>query len=211
MTVGERIKNRREEIGMTVDELAEKLGKNRATIYRYERGDIEKLPIEILEPISRALDVSPGCLMGWKDEPPLESNVSAVYDNSTYMIPLFNEVAAGFGAYADEQVLEYVPVFVESPVKAKNMIAIRVRGDSMYPKIEDGDTIIVLKTDEVESGKIAVVLIDGDEAVVKKLEYNKKQAVLVSINPEYKDRVFEGEEVKRLRVVGRVVQILKYV
>ena len=50
MTVGERIKNRREEIGMTVDELAEKLGKNRATIYRYERGDIEKLPIEILEP-----------------------------------------------------------------------------------------------------------------------------------------------------------------
>ena len=211
MTIGERIKKLRIEQGLSQDELAAKVGyKTRSAINKIELNERDVKHSQIIT-FANALGTTPHYLMGWTDEVPLESNVSAVYDNSTYMIPLFNEVAAGFGAYADEQVLEYVPVFVESPVKAKNMIAIRVRGDSMYPKIEDGDTIIVLKTDEVESGKIAVVLIDGDEAVVKKLEYNKKQAVLVSINPEYKDRVFEGEEVKRLRVVGRVVQILKYV
>ena len=211
MTIGERIKKLRIERGLSQDELAAKVGyKTRSAINKIELNERDVKHSQVVT-FANALGTTPHYLMGWTDEAPLESNVSAVYDNSTYMIPLFNEVAAGFGAYADEQVLEYVPVFVESPVKAKNMIAIRVRGDSMYPKIEDGDTIIVLKTDEVESGKIAVVLIDGDEAVVKKLEYNKKQAVLVSINPEYKDRVFEGEEVKRLRVVGRVVQILKYV
>lgn len=91
MTVGERIKNRREKIGMTVDKLAEKLGKNRATIYRYERGDIEKLPIEILEPISRALDVSPGCLMGWTDEP-TKKTAPSLSSEEHHLIELFRQL-----------------------------------------------------------------------------------------------------------------------
>lgn len=69
MTVGERIKQKRLEKGMSVDELAAKLGKNRATIYRYESNDIENLPITILGPISEALNVSPTYLMGYEDDP----------------------------------------------------------------------------------------------------------------------------------------------
>jgi len=69
MTIGERIRQRRKEIGMSVDELAEKLGKNRATIYRYESDEIENMPITVLEPLARALNVSPAYLMGWEDEP----------------------------------------------------------------------------------------------------------------------------------------------
>lgn len=91
MTVGERIKKRREEMGMTVDELAEKLGKNRATIYRYERGDIEKLPIEILEPISLALNVSPGFLMGWTDEP-AKKTTSSLSSEERHLIDLFRQL-----------------------------------------------------------------------------------------------------------------------
>lgn len=91
MTVGERIKKRREEMGMTVDELAEKLGKNRATIYRYERGDIEKLPIEILEPISHALNVSPGLLMGWTDEP-AKKTTSSLSSEERHLIDLFRQL-----------------------------------------------------------------------------------------------------------------------
>lgn len=67
MTVGERIKLRRKELGLTVDELADKLGKNRATIYRYESSEIEKLPTTILEPLSIALGVTPAYLMGWEE------------------------------------------------------------------------------------------------------------------------------------------------
>ena len=65
MSVGKRIKERRNELHMSVDELATKLNKNRATIYRYEKGDIENLPIDILEPLARALDTTPQYLMGW--------------------------------------------------------------------------------------------------------------------------------------------------
>lgn len=68
MTIGERIKKRRQELGLTVDELADLLGKNRATIYRYESNDIEKLPTTVLEPLAKALGVTPGYLMGWEME-----------------------------------------------------------------------------------------------------------------------------------------------
>ena len=65
MTLGERIRNRRKELHMSADELARKLGKNRATIYRYENGEIENMPIDILEPIAEALLTTPDALFGW--------------------------------------------------------------------------------------------------------------------------------------------------
>ena len=80
MTVGERIKQRRKELGLTVDEVAERLGKNRATVYRYESNEIENLPTPILEPLARVLNTTPEYLMGWKDEEstPIETNRSAL-------------------------------------------------------------------------------------------------------------------------------------
>lgn len=68
MTIGQRIKQRRKELGMSVDELAKRLGKNRATVYRYEDGFIENLPLEILQPLAQALQTTPQVLMGWVSE-----------------------------------------------------------------------------------------------------------------------------------------------
>lgn len=67
MKIGERIKQRRLELGYTADMLAKMLNKNRATIYRYENGDIENMPIDVLEPLAKALNTTPAYLMGWKD------------------------------------------------------------------------------------------------------------------------------------------------
>jgi len=69
MKIGKQIKNRRLELGLSVDELAAKLGKNRATVYRYESDDIEKLPITVLAPLAEVLDCSPSYLMGWTNNP----------------------------------------------------------------------------------------------------------------------------------------------
>ena len=74
MNIGKRIKQRRKELGMSADKLGEILGKNRATIYRYEKGDIENLPLDILEPIAAALHTTPQYLMGWNDEPTQNKN-----------------------------------------------------------------------------------------------------------------------------------------
>ena len=68
LTIGQRIKNRRLELHLTVDEVATKLGKNRATIYRYEKDDIKDLPITVLEPLAKVLETTPADLMGWHDK-----------------------------------------------------------------------------------------------------------------------------------------------
>lgn len=68
LTIGQRIKNRRLELHLTVDEVANKLGKNRATIYRYEKDDIKDLPITVLEPLAKVLETTPADLMGWHDK-----------------------------------------------------------------------------------------------------------------------------------------------
>lgn len=69
MNIGHRIKERRLELGMTADELGAVINKSRATIYRYENGDIENMPTPILEPLAAALKTTPAELMGWKPEP----------------------------------------------------------------------------------------------------------------------------------------------
>ena len=66
MDIGKRIKKRRKELNMTADELAKRLGKDRSTVYRYEKGEIENLPLDILEPIAKALETTPSYLMGWE-------------------------------------------------------------------------------------------------------------------------------------------------
>lgn len=76
MTIGHKIKELRKQLNMSVDELATKLGKNRATIYRYEKGDIENLPLDVLEPLANALNTTPGYLMGWEDNDEKETTGS---------------------------------------------------------------------------------------------------------------------------------------
>lgn len=87
MCVHKRIKCRRTELNMSVDELAQKLNKNRTTIYRYERGDIENLPLDILEPLANALETTPQYLMGWdtpevKEVKIVNENVEFIYRGS---------------------------------------------------------------------------------------------------------------------------------
>lgn len=203
MTVGERIRNLRKEKGMSADKLGELIGKDRATVYRYESQDIENMPTSVLEPLAKALGTTPAELMGWN------SNVSPLPKSNVFMRPLFNSVAAGFGVVADNTIVSYVPTFITTPSEQEQYIWISVQGDSMSPLIDDGSEILVKKQDCVDNGQVGVVLIDGEDAVVKKISYGDDWIELVSINPYYPPRRFEGADVQRVRVLGLVKKVSK--
>lgn len=74
MNIGSRIQARRKQLGLSVEDLAKRLNKNRATIYRYESSYIEKLPVTILEDLAKALKVTPAYLMGWEEEASQKKN-----------------------------------------------------------------------------------------------------------------------------------------
>ena len=203
MTLGERIKFFRERKGLGQTELASLVNISKQSLYKYENNIITNIPSDKIEMIAKKLDTTPAILMGW------ESNVSPLPSDKIFMRPLYNSVAAGFGAVADNTILTYIPTFISNSTEKDMYIWVNVQGDSMSPLIDDGSKILIKKQESVDSGQIAVVLIDGEEAVVKKIQYEKDWIELISVNPYYPPRRFEGSEVLRVRVVGLVKQIMK--
>ena len=203
MTLGERIKFFRERKGLGQTELASLVNISKQSLYKYENNIITNIPSDKIEMIAKKLDTTPAILMGW------ESNVSPLPSDKILMRPLYNSVAAGIGAVADNTILTYIPTFISNSMEKDMYIWVNVQGDSMSPLIDDGSKILIKKQESVDSGQIAVVLIDGEEAVVKKIQYGKDWIELISVNPYYPPRRFEGSEVLRVRVVGLVKQIMK--
>lgn len=210
MTLGERIRELRQKSGLTQEELAKEIGYSTKTSISKMENDLLDINQSTIVALARALKTTPSTLMGWEDDSKEHSNIrDVVPNNKIHMIPIYATVSAGFGAYAEDNVVDYIPMIIDNPYDINDTIGIQVKGDSMYPKIEDGDTIIVRKQESVDSGSVAVLLLDGEEGLVKKVEYGKDWIELHSFNPEYKTRRFEGMDVLRLRVVGKVLKVVK--
>ena len=205
----------REEKGVSQAAVAKELGISRQAYNNYELGkreaDYETLLklAEYFETTVEALiaDVNVKKIPAAAKCHSVEPNPNLTLE-TPYHIPIFNSVSAGFGAYASSDIVGYMPMVIANPHDFKDTICIKVKGDSMYPKIEDGDVITVRKQASVDNGQIAVVRI-GDECVVKKVELGKNFLKMVSINPEYKDRILTGPELEGVEIVGLVQQVTK--
>lgn len=94
VTIGQRIKSIRKERGLSIDDLAEKLGKNRTTVYRYENGDIENLPLSILDSLAEALNTTPAYLLGWKSNNDRNDRKNIKSTNETCRFQWIDEIIA---------------------------------------------------------------------------------------------------------------------
>lgn len=206
----ERIKERRSALGLTLLEIALRLGVKEATVQRYESGEIKNIKHETVAQLARILRCSPQYLMGWSDKlSDDEPSLSPLPSTNVFMRPVYNSVAAGFGAVAENNAVEYLPTVIGSPSEKELYIWITVKGDSMSPLIDDGSKILIKKQSSVDDGQIAVVLIDGEEAVVKRVKLDKNAIELHSVNPYYPPRRFEGEDAQKILVVGLVKEVSK--
>lgn len=213
MDIGERIKNRRKELGMTVDELAEKLGKNRATVYRYESNEIEKLPTTVLEPLANALGVTPAYLMGWEEakvEGTNQKTIFETFDNISPVqlrrFPMLGEIACGEPIWAEEDRESYV--MADMDIHAD--FCLRAKGDSMIgARIHDGDVVFIKQSEIVNNGEIAAVIIDN-EATLKRVYYypEKNKLVLNPENPKYEPLVYLNEELETVHILGKAVYFM---
>jgi len=194
------------ESGMSYAVLSEKTGIAKSSLQRYATGQIKRIPIDNIKTIAEACHASARYVMGWEQK---EDNFVILDNYKYYEVPRFDSIAAGFGVIADSSPVgsDLLPFKTES--EAKETMTIKVSGDSMFPKIEDGDVIVVRKQTSVDSGTVAAVLIDGEDGVVKKVTYGDDWIILHSFNPEYMDREFRGADVQRIRVLGRVMKVIK--
>lgn len=179
------------------------LGRGRTWIDDWKRG--RSLPDEnTISRIAEVLQTTPAYLMGETDDPsPLPSG--AWEADMGNVAPLLGTVRAGLPMYAEENIEDYIPIRQADGAK---YFWLRVRGDSMNAAgIFDGDEILVRQQPEVEDNQIAVVLVNGDEATVKRFRRQGDTVSLIpqSYNPAHQIQLYNIKQTT-VRVVGLVVE-----
>jgi repressor LexA len=215
--VGRRIKQRRTEIGITQEELGNRLHLNKSTIQRYESGAITSIKLPIIQAIAKQLNVSPEWLALKTDEIgsyiPVHAGTSIEHINNiiplpeTKEVPLLGTIACGEPILAEENIEDYIYTELNG---GNEYFGLRVEDDSMNAaRICEGDIIIVRQQEQVEDGEIAVVMVGDQNATVKRFHREGRNVFLTpqSYNPVHKVQVYDLKETN-IRIVGKVVQVV---
>lgn len=197
------IKRRRQQLKMTQTDLALKMGyADKSMIAKIEKGNVD-LPQSKILAFANVLETTPSELMGWDYEAEPTETVDNIYKLDRIKLPMLGKVACGEPIFADEDRESYIMVGTDIGAD----FCLQCQGDSMInARIHDGDIVFVKKTDIVENGEIAVVIID-DEATLKRFFYYREQnlVILKPENPKYQDIILAGEQLNQVRVIGRAV------
>ena len=208
MTTGERMKQRRKELGFSAEKVAERLGVSPATIYRYEKGDIEKVPGDSLGELAKILQTTPAYLMGWEEKPtapaprPIPPGVEPMPEMD--MVPLVGRIACGTPITAEQNVERIVCV----PSKWRSTFTLTCKGDSMEPRIHDGDLVAIRKQPEVENGEIAAVRI-GEETTLKHVYLHENFIELRPENPAFNSIILSREDMNDVVIEGKAVGLCR--
>lgn len=202
-TIGIRIQARRKELGMTQEELAEKMGyKSKSSINKIELG-VNDIPQSKILLFAQALMTSPAYLMGWDEADDGIYLPATARPAKRKRLPLLGNVACGEPIFATEE----HDTFVDTAEDLDADFCLVARGDSMInARIFDGDILFVKSQEMVNNGEIAVVLI-GDEATVKRVYYDRENntVALAPENPTHKVMRYSGSELNNIRIIGRVL------
>ncbi len=204
-TIANRIKIALDMRKMKQTDLVNSTGIGKSSISTYISGEYEPKQKNIYK-IAKALDVNEAWLMGY--DVPMQRDVDKNKIKGV-RIPVLGYVRAGVPINTIEEVIDYEEIHPDLAASG-DYFALQVKGDSMEPKFSEGDVVIVREQPDVESGEIAIVLINGDEGTVKKLvKYDNGSIALVASNPAYTPMMFTPQQIEELpvRVVGKVVEL----
>ncbi len=200
----------RKQEGLSQKELADKTGLTRSAIGMYETGKREP-DFETLEIFADFFNVNMDTLLGKAesaapDPKDLPSNAFSIDLSNCHRIPILGRISAGLPLYAEEHIEGYTLTDLNGGAE---YFGLRVSGDSMNAlRINEGDIIIVRRQEEVEQGEVAVVLVDGEDATVKRFYSSDTTVTLMpqSTNPEHKPQMYDLSKTP-IRVLGKVVEV----
>lgn len=198
-----RVKELRKQKNLTQEELGKVLDIQKAAISKYENGRAEP-STEVLKKMSSLFGVSIDYLLGNSPDTDLDPD-----SGRGVRIPVLGRVVAGIPLDAIEEVIDYEEI-PKSMAATGDYFALQVKGDSMLPTLKDGDVVIVKKQPTVNSGDIAIILVNGNEATVKEVKESPAGITLIGHNVAvYTPQFYTNEEIKSLpvQVLGKVVEM----
>lgn len=206
--MAKRIKDLRTSQGMTLEQVAEKVGVGKSTVRKWETGLIANMRRDKIAALADALNTSPMYLMGWSDEinpaPALDlSKFDNIYPVKLKKFPLLGEIACGKPIFANEDRESYV--LAGADIHAD--FCLRAKGDSMInARILDGDIVFIRKQDMVDNGEIAAVAI-GDDVTLKRVVYYPEQNLLIlkAENSKYQDMIYAKDQLDQVYILGKAI------
>lgn len=206
MDVKDRIKTRRTELGLTLEQVGDYVGVSKSTVKKWESGFIANMRRDKIARLAEVLKISPVELMGWETS---KKNMNAPppgFEPLPEMVevPLVGRIACGQPITAEENLEGYVSI----PAEWHATFTLICQGDSMEPTIHDGDLVAIRKDVEVENGQIAAVRIE-DEATLKRVYLHEDYIELRPENPSYGSIIKRKEEMNDVTIEGRAVGLCR--
>ena len=205
--MGDIIKRLRIENNMTLEQLGDKVGVGKSTVRKWENGMIANMRRDKIAKIADVFNVSPSYLIGW------DNNVGPITNGTKHKAPgvtinVLGRVAAGVPIEAIEDVIDTEEISAEL-ASTGDFFGLQIHGDSMEPRMYEGDVVIVRQQDDAESGEVIIAMVNGDEATCKRLKKYDGGIMLLSNNPRYEPIAFTNEEIeeKPVRIIGKVVEL----
>lgn len=201
MDVGARIVSLREKAGLNQLEFSQKVGLNNSVMNRIEKGT-RAIRDDELVAIANCLGVSTDYLLTGVDH-------HAPGKINGIRVPVLGRVVAGIPIEAVQEILDYEEITPEL-ASTGDFFALKIRGHSMEPRMMEGDVVIVRQQDDVDSGDIAIVLVNGDEATVKRIKKQEDGITLIATNTSvYEPHFYSNKEIAELpvRILGRVIEL----
>lgn len=209
LITSERLKYCRLKDNQTLEQIGTLVGVHKTTVMRWEKGETERIGLPTIQMLASYYNVNPAWLMG--ADVPMSRNELTNTDipsHSGVKIPVLGYVRAGVPMDAVEEILDYEEIPQEM-ARQGEYFALSIKGDSMEPRIIEGDVVIVRKQNIVDNGELAVVLVNGNDATVKRFYKAENGVTLVSSNPKYEPFYFTPEQVNDMpvTVIGKVVEL----
>lgn len=205
-----QLRSLRKAKGLSMKELGQFVGVAESTISLYENGKRQPDNDTMLR-LADFFGVTVDYLLG-RDE---IKNPPNVYDvDGLVSYEEIGTICAGFNGTINEtptgEIID-IPLSMISGGHKEDYFVLRVQGNSMYPRLLEGDRILCRRCSSVDSGSFAVVLYDGECATVKKVHYvnGEDWLDLIPINPEYATKRIEGADLEQCRVLGKVVKLIR--
>ena len=201
MTVGEKIKKLRKSLGLTQTELGQRVGVQKNAVSKWECGRVEDIPTSTIKQLASLFGVPASYLID-DDSTPIPTGFSPMPE--TELVPRIGRIACGDPITAEENVEDQDGVLKSWHADFTLVCC----GDSMVPKIEDGDVVAIRSQPTVENGEIAAVRI-GDEATLKRVFLHPDYIELRPLNPEYDSIIRRREEMSDIRIEGLAVGLCR--
>lgn len=184
------------EQNMSMSELARRVGIAKSAISRYFNGTRE-LPLNRIEDFAKALHTTSHFLLGVEPESP-----------KGIKIPVLGTVPAGIPVSAVEDILDYEEI-PKSWENQGEFFGLKIKGDSMYPTLENGDIVIVKKQSTADNGDTVIVMVNGEDTTCKRYERSGTGIMLIPNNNTYTPTFYTNEEIETLplTIIGKVVEL----